>query len=66
MRRQGYDGSVPGVRTGRYGGPDITVTVIRSGVIKHIQMREAKPARPPTMPATVPMAVRVAGPTARG
>lgn len=37
MRRQGYDVSVPGVRTGKYGGPDITVTVSRNGVIKHIR-----------------------------
>lgn len=37
MRRRGYDVSVPGVRTGKYGGPDITVTVTRNGVIKHIR-----------------------------
>ena len=36
-RRQGYDVSVPGVRTGKYGGPDITVTISRNGVIKHIR-----------------------------
>jgi hypothetical protein len=37
MRRQGYEVSVPSVRTGKYSGPDITVTVIRNGVIKHIR-----------------------------
>ena len=37
MRRRGYEVSVPGVRTGKYGGPDITVTVSRNGVIKHIR-----------------------------
>jgi hypothetical protein len=28
---------VPGVRTGKYGGHDITVTISRNGVIKHIR-----------------------------
>jgi hypothetical protein len=37
MRGRGYDVSVPPVRTGKYGGPDITVTVIKNGVIKHIR-----------------------------
>ena len=37
MRRQGYDVSVPGVRTGKYGGPDITVTASKNGVIKFIR-----------------------------
>lgn len=38
MRRQGYEVVVPSVRTGKYSGPDITVTVIRpNGVIEHIR-----------------------------
>jgi hypothetical protein len=37
MRRQGYDVSVPGVRTGKYGGSDITVTASKNGVIKFIR-----------------------------
>jgi hypothetical protein len=37
MRARGNEAVVPQVRTGKYGGADITVTVIRNGVVKHIR-----------------------------
>lgn len=37
MRRQGYDVSVGRVRYGKYGHADVTVTIRRNGVIKHIR-----------------------------
>jgi hypothetical protein len=37
MRAQGYDVWVGGLRTEKYGRPDITVTIRRNGVVEHIR-----------------------------